>query len=175
VVSRGFTGGVKNEIGQIRRENLARQALPVENGRGQLIARLIERCGRTYSYWRDLLSDPKKSFGEKIAREIEDKLPLPPGSLDLAPARDGDPPAKPRPGFADTRTVTDSQWALLHAVEIAATPEEKATILARYDMIERQAKVLAATLQDSTKAKAGAPEREQYMNPPDQAHKRGKK
>ncbi len=38
--------------------------------------------GGTYSYWPNLLSNSKKSFGEKTARKIEDALSLPRGWLD---------------------------------------------------------------------------------------------
>ena len=53
----------------IRRDNLRRLTTKPNE--------LVERCGKTYSYWRDMLSDPKKSFGEKIARHIEDCWKLP--------------------------------------------------------------------------------------------------
>lgn len=58
----------------IRRQNLARLRLTPKQ--------LVERAGRSPSYWRDLLSDPKKSFGEKAARSIEGSLDLPRGWLD---------------------------------------------------------------------------------------------
>ena len=35
-----------------------------------------------YTYWRDLLADTKKSFGERIARRIESTLDLGRGALD---------------------------------------------------------------------------------------------
>lgn len=53
-----------------------------------------------YSYWHDLISDPRKSFGEKVARHIEEKLELGRNWLDQdrdghhraeAPARDAAP------------------------------------------------------------------------------------
>lgn len=43
---------------------------------------LSARAGRSYSYWRDLLTDESKSFGEKIARSIEESLGLPAMWLD---------------------------------------------------------------------------------------------
>lgn len=46
---------------------------------------LVSRAGKTYSYWRDLMGDDKKSFGEKAARSIEEALGLPPGWLDTLP------------------------------------------------------------------------------------------
>lgn len=42
---------------------------------------LSEKVGGRYTYWRDLLAG-KKSFGEKIARKIEEKLELRRGQLD---------------------------------------------------------------------------------------------
>ena len=42
---------------------------------------LSESVGGRYTYWRDLLAG-KKSFGEKIARKIEEKRNLRRGSLD---------------------------------------------------------------------------------------------
>ena len=43
---------------------------------------LVSKVGNSYQYWRDLLAG-KKSFGEKAARNIEAKLALPRGCLDL--------------------------------------------------------------------------------------------
>lgn len=58
----------------IRRENL--------RGLKKTPAELRAIGGGAYSYWRDLLQDPNKSFGEKAARNIETKLNLPRGWLD---------------------------------------------------------------------------------------------
>ena len=44
-------------------------------------AELARKVGSTYQYWRDLLAG-RKSFGEKAARRIEEKLGFPRGSLD---------------------------------------------------------------------------------------------
>jgi hypothetical protein len=65
-----------NEDRAIRRSNL--QSLRLTP------SQLSERCGRRYTYWRDLLEDPNKSFGEKVARAIEAQLSLPRGWLDEA-------------------------------------------------------------------------------------------
>jgi len=46
---------------------------------------LVQQVGSTYPYWRDLLAG-KKSFGEKIARRIEEALKLNRGYLDEAHA-----------------------------------------------------------------------------------------
>lgn len=57
---------------------------------------LQQRAGRTYSYWRDLLENEKKSFGEKAARSIEEDLGLPRGWLD----RDASPDDKSAPDLS---------------------------------------------------------------------------
>lgn len=46
-------------------------------------ADLVRLVGSSYPYWRDLLAG-QKSFGEKAARNIEEKLGLPRGCLDVA-------------------------------------------------------------------------------------------
>ena len=66
-----------NDEAAIRRSNLqrlckARQWGPTE---------LHQHAGRSYSFWPSLLKGPK-SFGEKLARSIEDQLDLPRGWLD---------------------------------------------------------------------------------------------
>lgn len=63
-----------NEDALIRRLNL--------RNLGYGPAELSRRCGRVPSYWGDLLRDDKKSFGEKIARQLEEKLGLPRAWLD---------------------------------------------------------------------------------------------
>lgn len=69
----------------IRRDNLnrlckARGWSPVD------LHRAMGDAGGNYSFWPQILKDPKKAFGEKLARKIEDKLALPRGWLDLAGA-----------------------------------------------------------------------------------------
>lgn len=99
-----------SEDASIRRENLNRLKL----GPGEL----SERVGGRYTYWRDLLTDPNKSFGEKAARKIEDKLGLPRGSLDQ-PAESKAPqaadPSWPLPNISPARLtgLTPTQRALL--------------------------------------------------------------
>jgi hypothetical protein len=63
-----------NEDSTIRRANLLALRMTPRD--------LSERCGRRYTYWRDLLQDSTKSFGEKVARSIEGDLGLPRGWLD---------------------------------------------------------------------------------------------
>lgn len=63
-----------SEDANIRRENLRSLGLgPSE---------LVTLAGRTPGYWSALLNSPAKSFGERIARDIEAKLEKPRGWLD---------------------------------------------------------------------------------------------
>lgn len=77
-----FNRGTMSDDAAIRRENF--KAIVAK--RGWPIADLCGETGKMgwgrYSYWRDLLENPTKSFGEKIARRIEERLTLPRGSLD---------------------------------------------------------------------------------------------
>ena len=63
-----------SEDALIRRSNL--KAL------GYSPTELVARIGKSYQYWRDLMNTDK-SFGEKTARNIEEKLGLQRGQLDL--------------------------------------------------------------------------------------------
>lgn len=76
------------ELAEIRRRNLrSLQKSPRE---------LSDQLGRVYTYWRDLLADGStKSFGEKVARDIEIKLELPPHWLDSEHGREET--VKPQP------------------------------------------------------------------------------
>lgn len=62
-----------SEDALIRRTNL--KALGYSPGE------LVTRIGKSYQYWRDLM-ETNKSFGEKAARNIEEKLGLQRGQLD---------------------------------------------------------------------------------------------
>lgn len=65
----------------IRRQSLR----ALLKARGWAIKDLQEQVGEgRYTYWRDLLENDTKSFGEKVARKIEDKLGLDRGYLDRA-------------------------------------------------------------------------------------------
>lgn len=63
-----------SEDALIRRKNL--KAL------GLSPTQLVARLGKSYQYWRDLM-ETEKSFGEKAARNIEEKLNLVRGQLDI--------------------------------------------------------------------------------------------
>jgi len=83
-----------SEDALIRRANLNNLKVPA----GDLAARL----GGTYSYWRDLMKVPTKSFGEKTARRIEEGLGLPRGWLD-EPQDEAAAAQILRPTASDTR------------------------------------------------------------------------
>lgn len=69
----------------IRRQSLR----ALLKARGWAIKDLQEKVGEgRYTYWRDLLENDTKSFGEKVARKIEDKLGLDRGYLDRAQGKD---------------------------------------------------------------------------------------
>lgn len=115
-----------------RRSNLA--ALCARRGWGPAELRDELEFGR-YSYWRDLLENPAKSFGEKVARRIEEKLGLGPRWLDddhaselrrYPRATEGGlhaPPPTPSPRFEDKREPSDSDWQMLR--DVAVYPEEE--------------------------------------------------
>ncbi len=50
---------------------------------GKSASELASITGKSYQYWRDVMETPK-SFGEKSARNVEEKLGLPRCSLDTA-------------------------------------------------------------------------------------------
>ncbi len=108
---------------EIRRRNL--------KGTGLGPADLSRRIGGTKSYWSELLAG-KKSFGEKKAREIEERLGWPRGYMDtprLAHELDTNATPAPHSGFrgAQPLTVTNvtippvTNWEEL--MSAAALPE----------------------------------------------------
>ena len=86
----------------IRRTNLQR----LLRQRGWTAADLSDRYHGRYTYWRDLLKDPNKSFGEKVARRLEEEADLPRLWLDTPeadleilnhPHKAGEPPPAMEP------------------------------------------------------------------------------
>lgn len=69
-----------NEDAAIRRANL--QRLAKARGWGAKNFHMAVDPEGSYSLWPQLLNSPKKSFGEKLARRIEEALSLPRGWLD---------------------------------------------------------------------------------------------
>jgi hypothetical protein len=140
-----------NDEAGIRRANL--QALCKRRDWGPAELHTAMDYG-TYSYWHDLLELTTKSFGEKVARRIEEKLELGRGYLD-EPNTPGThrypraeqvlpPPAVPPPDFHDRRVVSVSDWALLQDVKTAATQEELEAIRARAARMQAKVEELLA-------------------------------
>lgn len=76
---------------------------------------LSERIGGRYTYWRDMLGG-NKSFGERIARKIEQALGMPRGAMDIPGVNPGDLPTAPvQQAFAATDAVPSHE-----AVELGA-------------------------------------------------------
>lgn len=79
VSSAWFTDEMSDDA-LIRRKNL--------KGLGLSPGDLVSRVGKSYQYWRDLM-ETNKSFGEKAARNIEEKLNLARGQLDMVMFEEG--------------------------------------------------------------------------------------
>ena len=124
-----------------------------------------------YTYWRDLIEDPTKSFGEKAARHIEETLQLgrgwldEPGAADVtrypraterAPAAREPPPAPPA-GFRDRRVVNESDWDLLQDVKDGATPEELEKIRERANVLRNRVDEMMAERMAIAAAAPGRP------------------
>jgi hypothetical protein len=62
----------------------------------------------------------------------------------------GTPPA-PSPRFEDKRTLDPEDWRLWQAFKMAATPEERKLIVARYELAERLAEEKMRDLQEQIK------------------------
>lgn len=70
-----------------------------------------------YSYWRDLLEDETKSFGEKAARKVEAGLGLPDGWLDQDERDAVQSVAKQIPARVSAPAPAESEQQLLVALE----------------------------------------------------------
>lgn len=77
---------------------------------------LSERVGNRVSYWSDLLRG-QKSFGEKLARKIEEQLSIPRGSLDTADA--DEPIPSPSIGRPDAERLAEALILLTKALQKA--------------------------------------------------------
>lgn len=62
------------------------------------------------------------------------------GGAPPAPPKPGDEPPAPSPRFADSHQLTPEQWEQFQAFSIAATSDEKKTIIERYESL----KIIAA-------------------------------
>ena len=88
----------------IRRANLRR----FRKARNWGPADLHRQCGGSYSLYPSILNDPTKSFGEKIARRLEEGLGLPMGWLDME-----QPNAVPaEPVVSEPATEYRAKWPL---------------------------------------------------------------
>lgn len=111
------------DLKSVRRANLKR----LLKARGLEVRDLPARYGRTYSYWRDLLEDSAKSFGEKAARKIEDQFNLPSGSLDIIQGRAT--PAHSVSQSTDTMPPHLFSWGDLKMKEPEKLPAEFRVVL----------------------------------------------
>lgn len=136
--------------------------------RGWTVADLgAELTWARYTYWRDLLDESSnKSFGEKVARRIEEVLKLGRGWLDedhttdehrYPRAAEGlhSPPPLPPARFEDTRQPSDSEWQILR--DLAVYPEEErlklmAEVRAQADRWRAIERELTARAKDKSKA-----------------------
>jgi hypothetical protein len=100
-------------------------------------AEMSRQLGRTPSFWTDVLA-ARKSFGEKLARNIEERLGLPRLALDdPAPTRAESGALALINPVAHIRPHTTSQHAGLHVVltmmaaRVQVMPEAQRDMLAR--------------------------------------------
>lgn len=76
--------GMQDEIVKVRRQNLRNLIARDFGGNKSAIAREYDRENPKPSYFSDLVRDTSgKSFGEKAARKIEQRIGLLPGQLDI--------------------------------------------------------------------------------------------
>jgi hypothetical protein len=96
---------------RIRTENLR----ALWDARGFTVTSAPKVLGRSASFWSDLRKG-NKSFGEKLARDIEERLQLPRGWLDQAHDTNNGlstSPAPPPRDFADPRFVDDEEFEIV--------------------------------------------------------------
>jgi hypothetical protein len=101
-----------NDDASIRRANLQRLVKARGWGAKQL-HEAVDPDG-AYSLWPQLLTNPKKSFGEKLARRIEERLSLPRGWLDSLDS------TVPKEDVAKATLQAPGAFALEHAIELLA-------------------------------------------------------
>lgn len=109
---------VKMDMKTTRRTNFQR----IVESRKLGPAELARDLGKRSSYWSDLLRDENKSFGEKIAREIEEKLGLDHLTLDQPVARGKlAHPLTPRTATMALQTI---EWRVMMTKEPEELPDE---------------------------------------------------
>lgn len=99
-----------NDFAQTRRANLNRWVKTAKA--------LHDVMGGSYPYWRNLLADPKKSFGEKTARRIEEAFGWPSGALDEA--SEDSQPAEGLAAVASRARIDQGGLALDHRLSYQA-------------------------------------------------------
>lgn len=112
----------------IRRANLVRLLKTPEQA-----ARAMPEPPRRYSYWRDLMHDPKKSFGEKVARSIEEQMGWPRGSLDVPDFEPGERVAPILPSGTPVAAWRESAFVLATQVEDEDTRAQLIRFLLKVD------------------------------------------
>jgi hypothetical protein len=102
-----FTSGM-NDDALIRLSNLKALSLTPKH--------LSDRVGGRVSYWADMLRG-EKSFGEKVARKIEEQLGLPRMSLDTSDA--DEPIPTPQPTRQENEQIAQALGVLTKALQKA--------------------------------------------------------
>jgi hypothetical protein len=159
-----------SEDAAIRRANLRKLRLDP--------AALVQRAGKTYSYWRDLLTSDSKSFGEKAARSIEEQLELPKGWLDRVDADSvasspAPPPALPEalPVVLDALRAARAQdevWAVLALLRASDSPLYRARLVELLQAKEDR-EASATPTADQLLAQAASVETRNLVKPPQKA------
>lgn len=122
----------------IRRANLVRL--------GKSPTELTAILGKTPAYWSNLMRDPKKSFGEKSARRIEEAWPLPRGWLDVPHGEDELPPSQPQRGpRADFR---EAALMVAKMVPDSAQRERLLNFISYVDRYIEEGERIAASIPD---------------------------
>jgi len=89
------------------------------------------------------LFDKSQPFGEAAARSLRQRLGskaglvMPESGLGLS----APPPPPPPRRFDDRKQVSDTDWALLQAVKVAMTEDERTAVLKRHAELREQARL----------------------------------
>jgi hypothetical protein len=86
---------------------------------GKSATELALATGKSYQYWRDVMETPK-SFGEKSARNVEEKLGLSRGSLDTAGYYSA---TAPKPSMSEFSKSVFSAMQHLEHIDMPAEPQ----------------------------------------------------
>lgn len=106
------------DIKTVRRTHLRQ----IAQARGLAPKDLVQLLGKTPAYWSNLLRDEKKSFGEKIAREIEAGLNLADLTLDQPITRGKTAhPVSPGPATMAPQTIS---WGVMKNMKPQELPRD---------------------------------------------------